>query len=94
MVQNVILPYALLISLDENVSKNFLCIIYIGNIKTFWHGKLYMKTCYSSKSLWVLLVLYLSPKCSNTPRPKYMQGGQNVLILPICILLSKVFRRM
>ena len=29
---------------------------YNGNIRTFWHRKLWMKTWYSSKSLWILSI--------------------------------------
>ena len=53
MAQNVLIPSILLISLDQNVSIRF---VDIGNIRTFWHKKLDMKTCYSPKSLWTLAI--------------------------------------
>ena len=56
IVQNVQIPRILLISLDQNVSIVFVNNIYIGNIRAFWHRKLYIKTYYSSKSLWILII--------------------------------------
>ena len=44
---------------------------YIGNIRTFWNKKLYMKTCYSSKSLWILTISLV-----------WFFWAQNVSILP------------
>ena len=51
----------LLISLDQNASILLVndIYIYIENIKTFWHRKLYMKALYSSKSLWILTIFFV-----------------------------------
>ena len=53
----------LLISLDQNASillvNDIYIYIYIENIKTFWHRKLYMKALYSSKSLWILTIFFV-----------------------------------
>ena len=48
----------------------FFWIIYIESIRAFLLWKLYTKTCYSSKSLWIFLELFLRWKCLNTPKPK------------------------
>ena len=45
--------------------------LWITYIRTFSHRKLYMKNCYSSRSLWILKflpVLFFSQKCPNTPQ--------------------------
>ena len=52
----------------------FFWIIYIESIRAFLHRKLYTKTCYSSKSLWIFLELFLRWKCLNTPKPKNTPG--------------------
>ena len=41
----------------HNVSIIFVNNTFIWNTRTFWHRKLYMKTCYNSKSLWILTIL-------------------------------------
>ena len=67
--------------------------IYIESIKTFWRRKLYTKTCYSSKSLWILtifLISFFEPKFLNTTKLKNTSEVQNVLILPSSILLKSV----
>ena len=69
LVQNVLIPRILLISLDQNVSIHFVNKICIENKRTFWHKKLYMKNCYSSKSLWIFAIFlsdFLSSKCFNS----------------------------
>ena len=56
LVQNVLIPCILLIYLDQNVSNRFVINMYIENIRTFRHRKLYTKTWYRSKSLWILII--------------------------------------
>ena len=54
---------------------------------------LYMKTCYSLKSSWILtvfIVLLLGSKCPTTPMPKKCLCGQYVLIILICVLLKYI----
>ena len=88
--QDVIISCVLLISLNQNVSILFLNNIYIGNIRTVCHRKLYIKK-YSSKSLWILsvfLVWFLGLKCFNAPKSKYVSGGKMFQYPPNCILLS------
>ena len=78
IVQNVLLPGILLISVDQNVSILFVNDIYTGNIRTFWHRKLYMKPCYCSKSLWILtifLVWFLSQNLLISPSSKISLGA-------------------
>ena len=56
--------------------------LWITYIRTFSHRKLYMKNCYSSRSLWILKflpVLFFSQKCPNTPQVgKMLQYSQFV----------------
>ena len=75
-VQTVLLPCILVTSRDQSVSIVFVNNTYIGNIRKFCHRKLYTKTWYSSKSLWILTFFiflpdFFSPKCVNTTRLKY-----------------------
>ena len=53
-VQTVLVPCILVTSRDQSVSIVFVNNTYIGNIRKVCHRKLYMKTWYSSKSLWIL----------------------------------------
>ena len=61
-------------SLEQNIWIIFVNNIYIGNIRTVCYNKSYVKTFYSSKSLWILNF------CSAwflriPPNPKIHQGG-------------------
>ena len=74
-------------SLDQRVSNFFMNNIYLKIFKTIWYKKLYVKICYNSKSLWITRLIFVL-KCANTSKPKNILGVENVLIPPICILLS------
>ena len=84
-------------SLEQNIWIIFGNNIYIGNIRTVCYNKSYIKTFYSSKSLWILNF------CSAwflriPPNPKIHQGGNvlippnSILLISKCILDSKLFQ--
>ena len=98
--QNVLITRILLIVLDQNMPGFFMNNIYIQNIRTVWRRKLYMRTLYSSKPLWLLSIFLSdflaqnasvspSPKCANTPGGKMFQysRGEYILIPSYCRLL-------
>ena len=79
IVQNVLIPFILLISLDQNVSILLVNNIYIENIRVFWHRKLYIKNWYSSKSLWIqifFLFWFFVPKYCTTPKSENIPGSK------------------
>ena len=47
----------------------FLWIINIGNIRPFWHRKVYIKTCLSSKYMWILTIFFYDFLCQNVLIP-------------------------
>ena len=64
----------LLIHLDQNVSIIFGSNIYNENFGTFRQRKVCMKICYSSKSLWILLIFLVHifvPKMFQYPQLTY-----------------------
>ena len=65
--QNVLIPpdQNLSIPLDQIVLILLVSNINNGNIRTFWHRKLCMKTWYSSKSFWILSKFYRSKSSMN-----------------------------
>ena len=91
--QKVLIPHILVTSPSQNVSILFVNNIYIGNISTFWHRKLYLKTCYSSKCLSIIAIFlyyFLIPKCVNTPKPKNVPDRRMCQYRPSCILLTSI----
>ena len=51
----------------------------IGNIMTFQDRKLYMKTCFNSKSLWIFtisFVWFFESKYPNTLKSQNIPGGK------------------
>ena len=80
--QYVLISCVLLIFLNQNASVLFVNNIYIRNIRTVCHRKLYIKTWYSLKSLWILLILsvwFFEPKLFqylHTSNEKISQGAK------------------
>ena len=69
--QNLLIARIPLLPPDQNVSILFVNNIYIGNIRTVWHRKIYMKIWYSSKSLRILGSKFgYTPYTIDTSRPK------------------------
>ena len=72
--QGVLIPQNRIMSIPpgQNVLILFVNNTYIGNIRTVWHRKLYMKTWYSSKSLWIFSIfLVLTFWAQNVLMPRY-----------------------
>ena len=72
--QGVLIPQNRNMSIPpgQNVLILFVNNTYIGNIRTVWHRKLYMKTWYSSKSLWIFSIfLVLTFWAQNVLMPRY-----------------------
>ena len=91
--EKVLIPHILVTSPNQNVSILFVNNIYIGNISTFWHRKLYLKTCYSSKYLSIIAIFlyyFLIPKCVNTPKSKNVPDRRMCQYPPSCILLTSI----
>lgn len=74
--QYLLISHVLWIFLNQNFSILLVNNVYIENIRTVCHRKLYIKSWYSSKSLWVFsisLVWFGCAKCFSTPKSKYVQ---------------------
>ena len=75
-VQTVQIPpdWNVLILADQNVSILLAKNMYNENVKIFWHRKLCMKNCYSSKYFSILLIFLwwiFEPKMARCPQLTY-----------------------
>ena len=80
-VQNVLIPPGQNFSLplDQNVLLHLVSKRYNGNIQTFWHRNVYIKSWYSSKSLWIFLYDILGAKHPDNPPPS---SPNHMLLIP------------